>query len=87
MNEMIFVVLLPVVWSKECFHVAPRRLDVISVIPGVRINERDGVIYGAVRVTVRPDILIRSPPITDGRSAGFDPSTNNARERVGGSVR
>jgi len=58
MSEMIFVVLLSVVWSKEGFHVAPRRLDVISVIPGVRINERDGVTDGAVCVTVRPDILI-----------------------------
>ena len=80
MSEMIFVV-LSFVWSKEGFHVAPRRLDVISVIPGVRINERDGVIEVAVRLTVRPDILIRSPAIIDQLSAGFDPSTNFARRR------
>ena len=86
MSEVIFVV-LSVVWSKEGFNVAPRRLDVISVIPGVRINERDRVIYVTVRVTVRHHILIRSPAITDERSSGFDPSTNNARQRIGSSVR
>jgi hypothetical protein len=79
MSEMVFVVLLAVVWSKESLHVTPRTLDGISVIPGVRINERDGVIHGAVRVTVRPDILIHNPAVTDERCAGFDPVKNNVR--------
>ena len=86
MSEIKYVVLLPVVWSKEGFDVTPRRLDVISVISGVRIDERDRVIYGAVHVNMRPDILIRSPAITDERSAGFDPNRNNARQRVGNSI-
>jgi hypothetical protein len=86
MSEMIFVVILAVVWSKERLHVTQRTLDVISLIPGVRINERDRVIHGAVRVTVRPDILIRSPAITDELWAGFDQVTNNIRQCVDGSV-
>ena len=60
MCKMKFVVLLPVVWSKEGLHVTPRTFDGFSMILGVQIDERDRVIYGAVRVTVRPDILLRS---------------------------
>ena len=63
-----------VVKFQEGFDVTPGTLDGISVIPGVRIDEAYRVIYGAVRVTVRPDILICSPAITDERSARFDPS-------------
>jgi len=65
----------------------PHALNSICVILGVRINERDGVIHGVVPVTVGPDILIRSPAIADERSAGFNPSTNNACQCVSGSVR
>ena len=86
-GQMEFVVLLPAVRSKEGLNVAPFALNSICVIPSARINERDGVIRGAVRVTMRPDILIRSPAIADERGAGFDPSTNNARQCVGGCVR
>ena len=82
-GQMEFIVLLPAVRSKEGLNVTPRALDSICVIPGVRINERDRMIHGAVRVTVGPDILIRSPAIADERGAGFDPSTNNARQCVG----
>ena len=74
MCEMKFVVLLPVVWPKEGLHVKPRTLERVSMIPEFLIDERDGVMYdGAVRVTVRPDILKRSPAMTDERSVGFDP--------------
>ena len=45
------------------------------------------MIYGAVRVTLRLNIPVRSPAITDERSAGFDPGTDDVRQRVGGSVR
>jgi hypothetical protein len=42
MSEMIFVVLLSLLWSKEGFHVAPRKFDVISVIPvSVLMNEME----------------------------------------------
>ena len=86
-GQMEFIVLLLAVRSKEGLNVTPRALDSICVIPGVRVNERDRMIHGAVRVTVGPDILICSPAIADERGAGFDPSTNNARQYVGGTVR
>jgi hypothetical protein len=57
------------------------------MIPGVRIHEEDRVIRGTMRVTMRRDIPIRSPAITDERCAGFDPSTDNVRQCVAGSAR
>jgi hypothetical protein len=45
------------------------------MIPGVRINEGDGVVNGAVRVTGGSDITVRSPARTGDSRAGFDPST------------
>jgi hypothetical protein len=54
----------------------PHKLDSVRVIPGVRIHEGDRVIHCAMRVTMRCDILIRSPAITDEHCAGFDPSTD-----------
>jgi hypothetical protein len=59
---------------KEVLHSTPQRLDGIRVIPGVRINERDEVVNGAVRETDGSDITVHSPAITDS-SARFDPST------------
>jgi len=45
------------------------------------------MVDGAVRVTQRVEIAIRTPAIADGRRAWFDPFTYNSRQRVGGSVR
>jgi len=45
------------------------------------------MIDGAVRVTLRAEIAIRSPAIADDRRAWFDPFTYNSRQCVGGSVR
>ena len=45
------------------------------------------MIHSAVRVTLRLDIPIRSPEITDERSAGFEPSMGNVLQCVDGSVR
>jgi hypothetical protein len=87
MGPMEFVVLPLVVWSKESLNMMPRTLDGISMIPGVWIDEWDRVIYGAVLVTQRLNIPVRSPAITDELSAGFDPGTNDVRQCVGGSVR
>jgi hypothetical protein len=87
MGQMEFVGLPPVVWSKESLNMTPRTLDGISMIPSFGIDERDRVIYGAVRVNQRSNIPIRSPAITDELSAGFDPGTNDVRQCVGGSVR
>jgi len=40
MGEVEFVVFPPVVWSKESLNVTPRTPDGISMISGVRIDER-----------------------------------------------
>ena len=45
------------------------------------------MVDGAVRVTLRVEIAIRTPTIADDRRAWFDPFTYNSRQRVGGSVR
>jgi len=41
---------------------------------------------GAVHVTQRVEIAIRTPAIADNRHAWFNPFTYNNRQRVGGSV-
>ena len=87
MREMEFVVLPTVLLFKESLHVTPRTLDGVSVISGVRIHERNGVIYGAVRVALTPDTPVRSPAVTDECSAGFDPGIYDVRQCAGGSVR
>ena len=44
------------------------------------------MINGAVRVTLRTKIAVRTPAITDDRGAGFDPVTYDGHQCVGGSV-
>ena len=80
MCEVVLVVLPPMVRSEECLNVTPGSLDSVSVVSGVRIDERNAE-------TFRLNIRIRSPAITDERSAGFNPSTDNVRQSVEGSVR
>jgi len=50
--EMVMIVLPPVVGAEEDLDGAPRRLDGICVVPGVRIDEVDGVVNGAMRETL-----------------------------------
>jgi hypothetical protein len=40
--------------------------------PGVGIDELDAVVDSAVRVTLRVEIAVRTPAVTDDSSAGFD---------------
>jgi hypothetical protein len=80
------LIALPLVWMKEVLHSVPHGLNGIRVIPGAQINEGDGVVNGAVRVTDQSVICMRSSSITDDRSAGFDPSTYNIHQRVSGSI-
>jgi hypothetical protein len=51
------------------------------------MDERDGVFNGAVCVTERLDLFIRSPAIADDSSAGFDPSTYSIHQCVGSAIR
>jgi hypothetical protein len=83
MDQAVLIVLPLVVRTKEILHTTRN----VCMIPGVGINERDGVIYGAVRVTDGPDILGHRPTITDDGSAGFDPSMYNFHQCVSGSIR
>ena len=65
----------------------PRALYSVCVGASTLVNEANGVVNGAVGVTFRVEIPVRSPAITDDRSAGFDPSIYNSHQSVGGSVR
>jgi len=44
---MVFVVVSPVLLVKENLDPAPRELDGVSVVPGVRIDKVDAVVDGA----------------------------------------
>ena len=44
------------------------------------------MVDGAMRVTLRTEIVVRTPAITNDRSAGFDPVTYYGQKCVGGSV-
>jgi hypothetical protein len=43
--------------------------------PNTLINETDGMVDSMVRVSVRVQIPVRRPAVTDNRNAGFDPVT------------
>ena len=66
---------------------APRALYIVCVGACMLVNEANGVVNGAVRVTFRVEIPVRSQAMNDDRSAGFDPSIYNGHQSVGGSVR
>jgi len=76
-HETKFVIIPAVVLAKENLDSMPRALDSVGVCAGVGINEVDTVIGGAMRVTLRTEIVVRTPAITNDRSAGFDPVTYN----------
>jgi hypothetical protein len=71
--QVEFMVIPAVVLPDENLDSTPRALDGICVCPGVRINEVDAVVNGAMCVTLRTEITVRAPAITNDRSAGFDP--------------
>jgi len=86
-RKVEFIVFPAVVLAEESLNRAPRSLDGVRVGPGVRIDELDAVIDGAMRVTESIEISVRSPRIADDRSAGFDPVTYDGHQCVSGSVR
>ena len=87
MRKVVMVVLAPVVLDQENPDAAPRGLHDVCVVPGVRIDGVDAAVDGAVRETLRVEIAVRTPPVTDDRSAGFDPGVYSGRQCVSGSVR
>jgi hypothetical protein len=76
-RDMKFIIIPTVVLPKENLHSTPRALDSVCVCAGVWINELNTVINGLMRVTVRTQTVVRTPAITNDRSAGFDPVTYN----------
>jgi hypothetical protein len=68
---MKFIVIPAVVLPEENLDVTPHAQDG----SGVRINEVDAVVDGAMRVTLRTGIVVCTPAITYDHSAGFDPVT------------
>jgi hypothetical protein len=86
MGQMVLLVLPLVVRLKELLHNMPHGLEGVCLIPHVRINKRDRVMYGAVHVTDGPNIPVHSPAITDDSSARLDPSMYYIHCYVGGSI-
>ena len=86
MCEVVNVGVWPLVGFQERFDVTPLGLNGVGVIPHLT-DERNGVINGTERVTLSVEISVRSPAITDNRSAWFDPSMYNGHQSVSGSVR
>jgi len=77
-REMEFIVISAVVLPEENLDSTPRALDGISVCPGVRIDEVNAVVHGVMRVTLLSETAVRTPAITNDRSVGFDPVTNDS---------
>jgi len=85
-SKMVTIILCLVVWPQEDLDAMPRGLNRVSVGPRVRIDKPKAMIDGAVRVTLRLEIVISTPAIADDRHAWFNPFTYNSHQRVGGPV-
>jgi hypothetical protein len=72
--QMEFVVFPTVVLPDVNFDLTPRALDGVGVCPGVRINEVNAVINCLMLILLSTEISVRSPAVTNHRSAGFDPA-------------
>ena len=64
----------------------PSALHSVGVGASILVNELYAVVDGEVRVTLRVVIAVRTPAVTDDRSAGFDPCIYNGLQSFGGSV-
>ena len=68
----MYVVPLSVVRAHKSLHMTPRALYSFSVGACTHVNEANGVVNGTVCVTFPVEIPVRSPVITDDRSAGLE---------------
>ena len=84
---MVLVVFPSVVLPEEDLDAAPRGLNGICVVPAVRIDEVDAVVDSELRETLRVNIAVRIPAVTDDRSTWFDPGIYDGSQCVGGSLR
>jgi hypothetical protein len=87
MSQMENVVSHAVVWTQKSLYMTPRAFNGVRVGACLLVDEHDAVSNGVVRVTMRVEIPVRRPAITDDRSAGFDPGICNVHQSVSGSVR
>jgi len=83
----MYVVPLPFVRAQKSYHMMPHAPYSVCVGACTLVNEANAMVNGAVRVTFRGEIPVRSPAINDDRSVGFDPRIYNGHQSVGGSVR
>jgi len=68
----MYVVPLSVVRAQKSLHMKPRVLYSVSVGACTHFNEANGVVNGTVCVTFPVEIPVRSPAMTDDRSAGLE---------------
>ena len=68
----MYVVPLSVVRAQKSLHMTPRALYSACVGACTHVNEANGVVNSAVCVTFPVEIPVRSPTITDDRSAGLE---------------
>jgi len=68
----MYIVPLSVVRAQKSLHMSPRALYSVSVGGCTHVNKANGVVNGAVCVTFQVEIQVRSPAITDDRSAWLE---------------
>ena len=77
MGKAVNVVPLPVIRVEVGLLVTPSTFDCIGVGVILMVNELYATVDGAVCVISRVEIAVRTPAVTDDRSAGFDPCVYN----------
>jgi len=87
MGKVVNVVPLPVVRAEVSLHVKPRAHDCVGMNTSPLVNELYAMVDGVVCVISLFEMVVRTPAVTDDRSAGFDPCIYNGYQSVGGSVR
>ena len=68
----MYAVSLSVVRAQKILHMTPRALYSVCVGAFTHVNEANGMINDAVRVTFSVEIPVPSPAMTDARSAGLE---------------
>jgi len=86
-DQIIDVVLDPVLGNKKCLYMPPGSLDRVRMSASTLINRTDRVNHSLVCVTLRFNVPVCQPAVTCDFSAGFDPVSNNSLRGVGISVR
>jgi hypothetical protein len=78
LGNVVNLVPLPVVRVEKRLYMTPSALYCVGVGASALVYELNAVVDGAVCVTLCLESPIRTPAVTDDRSARFDPVTNNS---------